>query len=140
MTIRVVLADDHDLLRGEVRKFLARQDGMEVVGEAVDGESALEQARLLNPDVVLMDINMPGGGGANATRLIRAELPEVRVVAFSLHEEPFYVEKMLDAGASGYVVKTSAVSDLVPAIQSVAAGKRYVSPEIEGLDRTWETP
>ena len=139
MTIRVVLADDHDTLRGEVRKFLAREDGMEVVGEAADGESALEQARLLKPDVVLMDINMPGDG-VNATRQIRAELPGVRVVAFSMHEESVFVESMLEAGASGYVVKGSAVTDLVPAIENVAAGKRYVSPQVEGLDRTRETP
>ena len=140
MTIRVVLADDHDMLRGEVRRFLAGQDGMEVVGEAVDGESALEQARLLGADIVVMNISMPGVGGISATRQIRAELPGVRVVAFSLHEEPVYVESMLEAGASGYVLKGSSVTDLVPAIESVAAGKLYVSPEIEGLDRIRETP
>ena len=139
MTIRVVLADDHEILRGEVRKFLAGQDGMEVVGEATDGESALEQARLLQPDVVVMDISMPGGGGITATRKIRAELPGVRVVALSIHSERVYVQAMLDVGASGYVVKDSIVRDLVPAIQSVAAGKRYLSPEIdfeEDIDET----
>ena len=139
MTIRVVLADDHEMLRGEVRKFLARQDGMEVVGEAVDGESALEQARLLQPDVVVMDISMPGGGGVAATRKIRAELPGVRVVALSLYSESVYVRGMLDAGASGYVVKDSIVRDLVPAIQGIAAGKRYLSPEIDFQDGIEET-
>ena len=132
MTIKVVLADNHDLLRGEVRKFLAREDGMEVVGEAADGESALEQARLLKPDVVVMDIYMSGGGGGDATRKIRAELPGVRVIGLSLHEESIFVESMLEAGASGYVAKGSIVTDLVPAIESVAAGKRYVSPGIDG--------
>ena len=139
MTIRVVLADDHEMLRGEVRKFLAGQDGMEVVGEAVDGESALEQARLLQPDVVVMDISMPGGGGVTATRRIRAELPEVQVVALSLYSERVYVQAMLDAGASGYVVKDSIVRDLVPAIQGIAAGKRYLSPEIDFQDGIEET-
>ena len=139
MTIRVVLADDHEMLRGEVRKFLAGQDGMEVVGEAVDGESALEQARLLQPDVVVMDISMPGGGGVTATRKIRAELPGVQVVALSLYSERVYVRAMLDAGASGYVVKDSIVRDLVPAIQSIAAGKRYLSPEIDFQDGIEET-
>ncbi len=139
MTIRVVLADDHEMLRGEVRKFLAGQDGMEVVGEAVDGESALEQARLLQPVVVVMDISMPGGGGVAATRQIRAELPGVRVVALSLYSESVYVRGMLDAGASGYVVKDSIVRDLVPAIQSIAAGKRYLSPEIDFQDGIEET-
>ena len=134
MTIRVVLADDHEMLRGEVRKFLSGQDGMEVVGEAVDGESALEQARRLHPDVVVMDISMPGGGGISATRKIDAELPEVRVVALSIHSERIYVQAMLGAGASGYVVKNSIARDLVPAIESIAAGKRYFSPEIDGLD------
>ena len=134
MTIRVVLADDHEMLREEVRKFLAGQDGLEVVGEAVDGESALEQARRLHPDVVLMDISMPGGGGISATRQIGAELPEVRVVALSIHSERIYVQAMLDAGASGYVVKNSIARDLVPAIESIAAGNRYFSPEIDGLD------
>ena len=134
MTIRVLLADDHEMLREEVRKFLAGKDGMEVVGEAVDGESALEQACLLKPDVVVMDISMPGGGGISATRKIGAELPEVRVVALSIHSERIYVQAMLGAGASGYVEKDSIARDLVPAIESIAAGKRYFSPEIDGLD------
>ena len=127
MTIRVLLADDHEMLRENVREFLSGQDGMEVVGEAVDGESAVEQARLLHPDVVVMDISMPGGGGVTATGKIRAELPGVRVVALSIHSERVYVEAMRDAGASGYVVKNSLARHLVPAIQSVAAGKRYFS-------------
>ena len=127
MTIRVVLADDHEILRGEVRKFLAGQEGLEVVGEATDGESVLEQARLLQPDVVVMDISMPVGGGITATRKIRAELPGVRVVALSIHSERVYVQAMLDAGASGYVVKNSLVRRLVPAIKGTAAGKRYFS-------------
>ena len=140
MTIRVVLADDHEILRGEVRKFLAGQEGLEVVGEATDGESALEQARLLQPDVVVMDISMPGvGGGVAATRQIRAELPGVQVVALSLHSERVYVQAMLDAGASGYVVKDSIVQDLVPAIRSIAAGRRYFSPEIDFQDGIEET-
>ena len=140
MTIRVLLADDHEMVREGVRELLAGQDGMEVVGEAVDGESALDQARLLQPDVVVMDISMPRGGGVTATRQIRAELPEVRVVALSLYSESVYVQAMLDAGASGYVVKTSAARDLVPAIESIAAGKRYLSPEIDGLDGIEGTP
>ena len=127
MTIRVVLADDHELLREGVKELLAGQDGLEVVGEAVDGESALEQARRLQPDVVVMDISMPGGGGVAATGKIRAELPGVRVVALSIHSERVYVEAMLDAGASGYVVKNSLARHLVSAIQSIAAGKRYFS-------------
>ena len=98
-----------------------------MVGEATDGESAVDQARRLHPDVVVMDISMPGGGGVTATGKIRAELPEVRVVALSIHSERIYVEAMLDAGASGYVVKNSLARHLVPAIQSVAAGQRYFS-------------
>ena len=133
MTIRVMLADDHEMVREGVKALLA-QEGMEVVGEAVDGEAALEQARLLHPDVVVMDISMPGGGGVAAPRQIRAELPEVRVVALSIYSEEVYVQAMLDAGASGYVVKNSIARDLVPAIESIAAGKRYFSPEIDGLD------
>ena len=136
MTVRVVLADDHEMLREGIVTLLAGQDGMEVVGEAVDGKSALEQARLLKPDVVVMDISMPGGGGVAATRQIRAELPEVKVVALSIHNEEVYVQAMLDAGASGYVVKTSIVRDLIPAIECIAAGKRYFSPEIDRPDRT----
>lgn len=136
MTVRVVLADDHEMLREGIVTLLAGQDGMEVVGEAVDGKSALEQARLLKPDVVVMDISMPGGGGVAATRQIRAELPEVKVVALSIHNEEVYVQAMLDAGASGYVVKTSIVRDLIPAIECIAAGKRYFSPEIDPPDGT----
>ena len=140
MTIRVVLADDHGMLREGVKALLAGQDGMEVIGEAVDGTSALNQARRLHPDIVVMDISMPGGGGVAATRQIRAELPEVQVVALSIHSERVYVQAMLDAGASGYVVKNSIARHLVPAIESIAAGKRYLSPEIDGQDGTEETP
>ena len=139
-TIRVVLADDHEMVIEGVRALLVGQENMEVVGEAVDGESALEQARLLQPDVVVMDISMPGCGGVTATRKIRAELPEVRVVALSIHSERIYVQAMHDAGASGYVVKTSIAQDLVQAIERLAAGKRSFSPEIDGLDDIEETP
>ena len=131
MTIRVVLAEDYEKMRETLREFLAGQEGIEVAGEAADAISALRQARLLRPDVVLMDTNMRGGGETEATRQIRAELPEVQVVAVSFFHHITCVQSMLDAGACGYVINTSAVFELVPAIECAAAGKRYLSPEID---------
>ena len=134
MSIRVVLADDHQMIREGIRSLVANESEIEVVGEAGDGLSALEQARTQLPDVVVMDIGMPGGSGISVTRQIRSELSDVRVVGLSVHSDHSFVEAMLDAGASAYVVKKSAFRSLITAIQCAAAGELYLSPEIDGLE------
>ncbi len=121
-TIRVVLADDDAQVREALRKLLAQHPDIEVIGEAADGRAALECAREFGPALVLMDVVMPGMGGIEATRLVRAALPSVRVIALSLHEDRRFVAAMRAAGASGYVLKEHVHEELARALRGVAAG------------------
>ncbi|MFP4144106.1 MAG: PAS domain S-box protein [Phycisphaeraceae bacterium] len=117
--IRVVLADDHQVLREGLSNLLAKQQDIEVVGEAADGAAALSLARQLRPDVVVMDVAMPGMGGIEATRRLKREMPEVRVVALSFHEEPEIARQMRDAGAEEYLTKGGPADELISAIRMV---------------------
>lgn len=130
--LRVVLADDHPVVRGGLKTLIDAQSGMEVVGEAIDGATAVRCATDLRPDVVVMDVSMPGGGGAEATERLRRDCPEVKVLALTAHEDRGYLELMLRAGASGYVFKRAAADDLVRAIRAVAAGETYIDPAVAG--------
>lgn len=130
MSIRILLVDDHAMLREGLRAILARERDVEVVGEASDGRTAVAQARALAPDVVVMDVGMSDLNGIEATRQIRAENPNARVLALSTHSDRRYVAGMLEAGASGYVVKVSAYDELRHAVRAVAAGRVYLSPPI----------
>ncbi len=124
--VRVLLADDHALFRAGLRALLELEEGVEVVGEAASGEEAVESALSLRPDVVVMDLSMPGGGGLQATRRIAAlELP-VRVLVLTVHAEEEYLVPVVDAGASGYLTKASADRDLMEAIRVVARGEVYL--------------
>jgi DNA-binding NarL/FixJ family response regulator len=114
---RVLLADDHDMIRRGLRRVLGTQPDMEVVGEAADGREALERARRLRPDVVLMDIRMPVMDGLEATRRLKAEMPGVCVLVVTAHEEPGYLLEAIQAGAAGYVPKNEPASRLVGAIR-----------------------
>ncbi|MFH8252538.1 response regulator [Microbacterium sp. B2969] len=128
--IRVLIADDQALIRTAVREILRTHDDIEVVGEAIDGRDAVDRVRLLNPDVVLMDIRMPGTDGIQATELIRADaaLSASRVLILTTFEEDDYVVAALRAGASGFIGKGSEPDDIARAIRTVHAGDALLSP------------
>lgn len=133
MKIRVLLVDDHKMMRDGLRGLLIGESDIEVVGEASDGRMALDLVRTLSPDVVVMDIGMPELNGVESTRRIRNEYPKVRVVALSTHTDKRYVHHMLEAGASGYVLKIGAHDELLRAVRAASLGRTYLSPEIAGL-------
>src|SRR5262249_45233484 len=124
--IRVLIADDHAIVRTGLRLLISSQQGMEVVGEATDGHEALRQAREANPDVLTLDLTMPGGG-LKALERRRQECPETRVLVLTMHEDPSYLRAALAAGGSGYVVKSAVDGELLAAIRSVAQGRTFVS-------------
>jgi len=128
--IRVVVADDHALLREGIRALLRQSDEVEVVGEAADGREAVEECRRLEPDVVLMDVAMPGLGGLEATLAIVKEQPAVKVLVLTQYDDREYVARFLKAGASGYVLKKAAGSELVSAIRAVWRGGLVLDPSI----------
>lgn len=133
MSIKVLLADDHQMLRDGLRFILALEDDVEIVGEVADGRSAVAMARTLAPDVVVMDIGMPDLNGVEATRQIKAENAKVRVIALSMHSDRRYVMRMLEAGASAYVLKAAAYDELRSALRAVSRGKSFLSPDITGV-------
>lgn len=128
--IRVLLADDHVMLRQGTATLLAREQDIEVVGQAGDGREAVELAHRLEPDIVVMDVRMPEYTGIEATRRIREALPEVQVLVLTAHDDDQYVFSLLEVGASGYLLKTAPVSELVDAIRQVEAGESPLSPSI----------
>lgn len=128
--IRIILVDDHQILRDGVLSFLARESEIEVVAVAADGREAVRKAQEFTPDVVVMDILMPELSGMEATRQILAHDPQVRVLALSMHSAAHVITEMLEAGAKGYVLKSSALEDLPAAIRTVAAGHTYLSPPV----------
>ncbi len=132
MTIRVLLVDDHAMMQEGLRALLADVPDIEVVGSAPDGRTALDLVKSLSPDVVVMDVGMPELNGIDATRQIKSQFERVKVVALSTHTDKRYVHHMLDAGASGYVLKIAAHEELLRAIRSASLGRTYLSPEIAG--------
>jgi two-component system, NarL family, invasion response regulator UvrY len=128
--IKVMLVDDHELVRAGIRRILEETTGITVVAEAASGEEALELARQNAPDVVLMDINMPGIGGLEATRKLQQYAPLLKVIALSAYAEEPYPSRMLEAGAWGYLTKMCTVDDMLKAIKMVQAGQRYISADI----------
>ena len=130
--VRVLIAEDHGTMREGMRLLVGREPDMEVVGEAADGREALRLARELRPDVVLMDISMPGMDGLQATRGLQETSPEVKVLALTRHADYGFLTEMLRAGAKGYVLKQSPSADLIQAVRAVAAGQNYLDPAVTG--------
>ena len=128
--IRVLLADDHTLMREGVRRILAADGGIEVVAEVGDGQAAVAETLAKQPDVAVLDITMPGGGGLEAARQIRRQAPEVRILILSMHLQPEYLLESVRAGAHGYLVKDAAAGELVAAVRAVCNGDSYYSPAV----------
>ena len=133
MSIRVLIADDHKIMLAGLRSILEKQTDFEVVGEADNGRKAVQMAQEKKPDVIVMDVSMPDLNGIEATKQIIESLPETRVIALSMHSDKRFVMGMLRAGASGYLLKDCASQELANAIDQVARGKKYLSPEITGV-------
>jgi two-component system response regulator NreC len=130
MTIRVVLVDDHPVIRAGLRLLLDREADIEVVGEAGDAHEAIFEVREHQPDVVLTDVVMPGQSGIEVTPQLLKEAPGTKVLVLSMQDDPRYVREAFAAGASGYVLKEAADSELVAAVRDVAAGGSYVNPDL----------
>ncbi|MFC3282581.1 UvrY/SirA/GacA family response regulator transcription factor [Litchfieldella rifensis] len=128
--IKVLVADDHHLVRTSIARMLDAEDGITVVGEAADGEEAITLARQHRPDIVLMDIRMPGIGGLEATRKIATGMADIKVVVLTAYLEETFAERLLEAGASGFISKGTELTDMVFAIRAIFSGRRYISPEI----------
>ena len=129
--MRVLIADDHGIVRSGLRKLLESEDGIEVVAEAGDGREARDRAIAERPDLAILDVKMPGMGGLEATRAIRESAPEVSVLMLSMHDEDRYLFEALKAGASGYVLKAQADTDLLAAIRAVERGEPFLTPEAQ---------
>jgi len=130
--IKVMLVDDHRLVRAGLKRVLSEQTDMQVVAEAGTGEEALDLAKLHQPDVVLMDVSMPGIGGLDATRRLVQRYPAMKVIAVTMHTEAPYPNRLIAAGAAGYIGKDSAADEVAAAIRRVHAGGNYVAADIAG--------
>lgn len=131
-TIRIVLVDDHAVVREGIKRLIEPQPDLELVGEASDGSEALEKVKLLRPDVVMMDVSMPGINGIEATRQLKALSPTTKILALTVHEDDGYVREFLKAGAVGYLLKRAPTDELVRAIRVVGSGGIYVDPRVTG--------
>jgi DNA-binding NarL/FixJ family response regulator len=128
--LRILLADDHKVMREGLRMVLARESNMEVVGEANNGAEAIGLTEQLRPDIVVMDVSMPEINGLKATEALGASSPETKILILTRHGDASYVQRLLQAGANGYVLKQSAAEELVRAIRRVVAGQKYLDPAV----------
>lgn len=127
---RILLVDDHAIVREGYRRLLGEEANIQVVGEASDASQACQSARALNPDVVVMDIALPGTSGIEATRRMLKDQPQLHILMFSMYDDAIYASRALEAGALGYISKASAPEVLVQAIHAVSRGESYVSPDV----------
>jgi RNA polymerase sigma factor (sigma-70 family) len=130
MTLNILLVEDHHIIRQGIKSLLEKQDGLCIIGEAEDGRQAVELAKKLKPDVIIMDVTMPQLNGIEATRKILEDNPDAKIIALSVHADDAFVSGMLTAGASGYLLKDCLVQELVTAIRSVANDQFYLSQSI----------
>ena len=133
MTIRIILAEDHQLMRQGLKSLIEGQPGMEVVGEAMDGRTAVQLARKLVPDVVIMDISMPDLNGIEATRQVVSAAAGVKVIGLSMHSDKKFISEMLAAGASGYLLKDCAFEELADAVRTVHSNQVFLSKMITSI-------
>ncbi len=133
MNIKIIVVDEHKIVREGLSSLINKQPNMKTIGEATDGREAIEIVNKLLPDLVLMDVTMPNLNGIEATRKIKTKKPNIEIIALSLHSDRRYVLGMIDAGASGYLLKECAFEELVRAINTVMEGKKYLSPEISDI-------
>ena len=132
MAIRIVLCDDHQIIREGLRALLEKQDDMSVVGEGINGLDAIRLARDKSPDIMVLDIAMPEMNGMAAARRIFEDRPKIKILALSMHTDHHFVTEMLEAGASGYMLKDSAFAELAGAIRTIMSGGLFISPRIAG--------
>jgi two-component system, NarL family, response regulator NreC len=133
MSIRIILADDHVILRHGLSKSLQMENDIEVIAQANDGRSTVQLAQELSPDIIIMDIGMPDLNGIEATRQIVKNSPKIKVIALSMHSAKKFIVEMFKAGASGYLLKDCEFDELVNAIRTVASGNKYISPSISNI-------
>jgi two-component system response regulator NreC len=129
-TIRILIADDHTLVRSGLKLILGAQPDFELVGEAATGEETIARAKELLPDILLLDISMPGMNGVDAGRVIRAETPGIRIIVLTMHDDQAYLQQFLQMGAAGYVLKQAADTELVAAIRAVQRGESFIHPSL----------
>jgi len=130
MTTKVLIADDHQLFREGLVNLLSSAPDVEVIAEAEDGKDATEKAKKLKPDILLIDIGMPHMNGIEATRVLKKDMPELKIIAVSMHSDRQFVKGILEAGADGYLLKNCTYRQLIDAIESVKSGKKYLSDDI----------
>jgi len=130
LPIRILIADDHQLLRQGIRNFLSLEPDFEIIGEAADGEEAIAKVSDLRPDILLLDINMPKANGIEVAVRLKELCPEVRILALTIHDDEHYMMKMIQSGASGYLLKDVEPSMMVQAIRQVHAGESFVEPSL----------
>ncbi|MCF6093398.1 response regulator transcription factor [Microaerobacter geothermalis] len=130
--ITILLVDDHQLFREGIKRILNMEADFSVVGEAGDGETACQLAQVLQPDVILMDVNMPHMNGVEATEIIHQYTPESKVIILSIHDDEGYVQKTLRSGASGYLLKEMEAEELIDAVKAVSRGEAYIHPKVTG--------
>ena len=128
--ITLLLVDDHPLVREGLRSYLAQEKAFEIVGEAVDGAEALRTAKDLLPQIILLDINMPGMNGLETARLLKKTVPKSKILILTMHDTKEYVSRMISTGVQGYVLKDSSPSELIAAIETVQRGETYFSPKV----------